>query len=148
MEETKMRYLEMIQGIINRMAANSFALKTWAVTLMAGICVLSEKGSNRLYILVAFVPIILFWILDSYYLQLERKYRNFYNQARKLEPKDIDFNLALSKKELTEKTDENDEQDRNTNFLNVMFTSPSTIIFYLPAALLLAAIIIVLIIFQ
>ena len=34
--ENKIKHLEIIQGVINRMAGNSFALKGWAVTLVAG----------------------------------------------------------------------------------------------------------------
>lgn len=37
MDDHKVSHLEMIQGVINRMAGNSFALKGWAVTLVAGI---------------------------------------------------------------------------------------------------------------
>ena len=33
--EKKIKHLEMIQGVINRMAGNSFALKGWSVTLIA-----------------------------------------------------------------------------------------------------------------
>ena len=37
--DRKMKHLEMIQGVISRMANNSFMLKGWAVTLVAGIFV-------------------------------------------------------------------------------------------------------------
>ena len=42
--ENKIKHLEIIQGIINRMAGNSFALKGWAVTLIAGIFALANIG--------------------------------------------------------------------------------------------------------
>ena len=35
--DKKLKHLEMVQGVINRMASNSFMLKGWAVTLVAGI---------------------------------------------------------------------------------------------------------------
>lgn len=54
--EDRIKYLEMIQEIINRMASNSFALKGWAVTLIAGIFVLAEKDTNKMYFLVAYLP--------------------------------------------------------------------------------------------
>ena len=38
----KLKHLEFIQGIITRMANNSFMLKGWAVTLVAGIFALSS----------------------------------------------------------------------------------------------------------
>lgn len=31
--DNKLKHLELIQGVINRMASNSFKLKGWAVTL-------------------------------------------------------------------------------------------------------------------
>lgn len=61
MDDHKVSHLEMIQGVINRMAGNSFALKGWAVTLVAGIFALSSKDADRTYFIVAYIPIIVFW---------------------------------------------------------------------------------------
>ena len=66
--ENKLKHLEMVQSVINRMANNSFMLKGWAVTLVAGIFVLAGKDTDKLYFLVAYIPVIVFWGLDSYYL--------------------------------------------------------------------------------
>ncbi|WP_373482985.1 hypothetical protein [Acetobacterium sp.] len=44
--ENKTKHLEMIQSVISRMAGNSFTLKGWAVTLIAGIFALSETVNN------------------------------------------------------------------------------------------------------
>lgn len=97
--EKKLRYLEMIQGIINRMAGNSFMLKGWAVTLVSGIFVLAgEKDSWEFYLMVL-LPIITFWGLDAYYLLEERLYRSLYDKARNLEKDCIDFSLAATTKE-------------------------------------------------
>lgn len=52
MMDNKVNHLEMIQGVISRMASNSFALKGWAVTLVAGIFALSSKDADKLYFLV------------------------------------------------------------------------------------------------
>ena len=41
--ENYRKHLEIIQGVINRMASNSFSLKGWAVTLVVGIFTLFEK---------------------------------------------------------------------------------------------------------
>lgn len=78
MDDHKVSHLEMIQGVINRMAGNSFALKGWAVTLVAGIFALSSKDADRTYFIVAYIPIIVFWFLDSYYLLQERLFRSLY----------------------------------------------------------------------
>ena len=66
MENSKIRHLEMIQGVINRMAGNSFKLKGWAVTLVAGIFALASRDTDKLYFLIAYIPIVIFWGLDSY----------------------------------------------------------------------------------
>lgn len=65
----------MIQAVINRMANNSFLLKRWAVTFIAGIFVLSGKDEDKLYFLITYIPVLVFWGLDFYYLLQERLYR-------------------------------------------------------------------------
>ncbi len=91
--DKKMKHLEMIEGIIDRMGSNSFQLKGWAVTLVSVIGALSVQGSDKRFFLLSFLPLIAFWLLDSYYLQLERKYRVLYkNVSDKTEDK-IDFNM-------------------------------------------------------
>ena len=47
--EKKLKHLEMVQGVINRMANNSFMLKGWAVTLVAGIFALSGEATDKLF---------------------------------------------------------------------------------------------------
>ena len=51
--EDKRKHLELVQGVINRMASNSFMLKGWAVTLVAGIFALAATDKDKLYFLVA-----------------------------------------------------------------------------------------------
>jgi hypothetical protein len=80
--EHMVRHLEMIQGVIGRLAGNSFAYKGWAITIVTGIFVLSAKTTDWRYLLSALVPTLAFWGLDSYYLRQERLYRALYNQVR------------------------------------------------------------------
>lgn len=82
MDDKNVTHLQMIQEVIKRMASSSFALKGWAVTLVAGIYALSGKENNPLYFLISFVPVVCFWLLDSYYLQQERLYRALYDKVR------------------------------------------------------------------
>lgn len=95
----KAQHLEMIQGIINRMAGNSFALKGWAVTLIAGVLILSDRDADKIFFLAAFVPVIFFWGLDSYYLLQERLFRALYNKVQTLKEEQIDFSMNISAKE-------------------------------------------------
>jgi hypothetical protein len=77
----KMQYLQMLQSVILRMAQNSFALKGWSVTLVTGLTALSFVGNNEYVFLLSTLLVFIFWFLDSYYLQQERKYRDLYNRA-------------------------------------------------------------------
>ena len=97
MKEETIRYLEMIQNVITRMATNSFSLKGWAITLVAGILALSSKDSNITFFLISYLPIILFWFLDTYYLQLERRYRALFNHVRNNPNIAVDFDMSFTK---------------------------------------------------
>ena len=73
------KHLEIMQGVINRMAENSRSCKVWCVTLVAAILVLVARTGESNHALIALVPTLLFLVLDSYYLALERAFRNSYN---------------------------------------------------------------------
>ncbi len=93
--ESKMKHLEFIQIIINRMAGNSFIIKGWAITLVAALFALSSKDANKNYIIISFLPVITFWILDGYFLSRERAFRCLYDKVRNLDEKEIDFSLDI-----------------------------------------------------
>ena len=132
MMDNKVNHLEMIQGVISRMSSNSFALKGWAVTLVAGIFALSSKDADKLYFLVAYIPIVVFWGLDAYYLLQERLYRALYNKVRNLPENEINFDMNTSPSEF--------HTNKNTYWW--CFVSKTILWFYLPLALITAGIII------
>jgi len=94
--EKKIKHLEFIQTIINRMAGNSFLIKGWAITLVAALFALSSKDANKNYIIISFLPVIIFWILDAYFLSRERAFRSLYDKVRNLDENKIDFSLDIS----------------------------------------------------
>ena len=78
-------YLTIIQSVISRMAANSSSCKTWCITLVSAIVVIISKNDDPNYVWIAIIPILLFFFLDTYYLSLERQFREVYNSfIRKL----------------------------------------------------------------
>ena len=79
--ENKIEHLKMIEKIIERMAKNSFQLKGWAMTLVTLVGALSANDADKRFIILAFIPIIVFWLLDSFYLQQERRYRALYRET-------------------------------------------------------------------
>jgi len=94
--ENKLKHLEFIQGTISRMASNLFYLKGWTVTLIAALFALSVKDAERAYFSIAFLAVILFWLLDGYFLSLERCYRALYDEVRKKDESQIDFSMDFS----------------------------------------------------
>ena len=72
-------HLSITQAVIQRMASNSSSCKAWCITLVSAILVIvADKGKPQ-YVLIAIVPTILFLVLDTYYLSLERCFRKSYN---------------------------------------------------------------------
>lgn len=74
-DEIQLAYLNLIQGIVSRMGANSAIMKGFAATIIAamyGMCVV--ECVKWYYLMVAFIPLIAFIILDVYYLRCERRY--------------------------------------------------------------------------
>lgn len=92
-DEKKIKHLELIQAVINRLANNSFLVKGWCVTLVAAILGLLSKDSNKRLIITVYFPIVMFWILDSYFLYQEKLFRNLYNQIRNRDNDQIDFSM-------------------------------------------------------
>lgn len=83
-------HLQIMQGVISRMAANSTASKAWCITIVSAILVLVADKSKSEYAFIALVPIIIFLALDSYYLALEKAFRDSYNDfIKKLHDQDI-----------------------------------------------------------
>lgn len=120
--DKKMKHLELVQDVINRMANNSFMLKGWAVTLVAGIFALADKDTEKLYFLIAYVPVLVFWGLDAYYLLQERLYRSLYDKVRNTTEDDVDFSLKATAEEF----------DSKRNCYCNCFFSKTELWFYLP----------------
>ena len=67
-------HINMLQGIINRMANNSANCKTWAITIISAIIVLyADDKINQEELWICYIPICLFFFLDCFYLGLERQ---------------------------------------------------------------------------
>ena len=85
-EEKKAKHLEFIQSNIARMNQCSFQMKGWAITVVTALLALYAASivpeldqGNNMFIFVSVAPTVIFWFLDSFYLQQERKFRGLYN---------------------------------------------------------------------
>lgn len=95
--ESRIRYLEAIQRVIDRLSNTSFILKGWAVSLVAGLTALAASGTNQGYVLIAYIPIVVFWFLDAYYLMMERQYRGLFEENADLSQKLESFSIKRQK---------------------------------------------------
>lgn len=91
--DSKLKYLEMILGIITRMGSNSFLIKGWSVTLVSALLAIAVSNSRSVFACMAFFPCLIFWILDGYYLRQERLYRELYQSVAKSEKIDSNFSM-------------------------------------------------------
>ena len=102
MEANKIKHLEFIQATITRMNQNSFQIKGWMITIVSALLALYANSKNVMYIFIAVVPVIVFWMLDAYYLQQERKFRGIYNDVAGISSEDSnivikDFEMPIQK---------------------------------------------------
>ncbi len=75
------KYLDNIQAVITRHNNNSFMIKGWAITICTAIFALAGTWKESILALVAFVPITVLWLLDSFYLANERCFVSLYSAA-------------------------------------------------------------------
>ena len=92
--QARLKHLEFIQGVIDRLAGNSFRLKGWAVVLVSALLVLLAREGPVEFAWVGFVPVLVFWGLDGYFLRQERLFRDLYDHVRALDEADIDFSMG------------------------------------------------------
>lgn len=91
--EARLKYLEMVQGVINRMGQNSFLIKAWSVTLISALLALSAREGNIKFLYPVYLPLTIFALLDAYYLSRERVYRDLYDRV--LNGSSSDFQLSI-----------------------------------------------------
>ncbi|MHA1755124.1 MAG: hypothetical protein ACTSVV_00035 [Promethearchaeota archaeon] len=73
-------YFKIIQGVINRMAQNSFMIKTWYATLFGAIIIFSFNIVSILVYFILIVISVIFWFIDSYFLHREKLFRKLYTK--------------------------------------------------------------------
>lgn len=81
-ENYHLKYLEIIQEVIKRMAGNSFLLKGWAITIsLAGFGLFVSSDGESVFLLLVAFAISIFWLLDAYYLKRERLFIKLYEKV-------------------------------------------------------------------
>jgi len=94
--ENKLKHLEFIQNVIDRMNRNSFLLKGWTITLISALFALAAKDANIKFVLVSYISLPIFWILDGFFIAIERRYRDLYKEVSSLKVDEINFSMDTS----------------------------------------------------
>jgi hypothetical protein len=106
MSSSKLEHLKMLQAIITRMASNSFMVKGWCITLVSALLALSAKDA-RFMVFVAYLPVLMFWWLDAFFLRQERLFRQLYDHVRLSKEEESNFSM----KTLSQKTETKSKVD-------------------------------------
>ena len=94
--DKRIKHLEMIQGVINRLATDSFRMKGWTVILVSALLVLLAREGRVEFTWIGIVPVLVFWGLDGYFLRQERLFRDLYDHVRYLDEEAVDFSMNTS----------------------------------------------------
>ena len=121
--EPKVEYLKLIQAVIARMGTNSFLLKGWTVTLVAALFAFGAKEADRIFVVIAWLPLAVFAGLDAYYLWHERMFRRLH--AKVAAENAINYSMDIS-------------EFKAIDTWRGALVSKTVLWFYLPVALLLA----------
>ncbi|SFN57973.1 hypothetical protein SAMN05444143_1274 [Flavobacterium succinicans] len=98
-KETLHKEIDLIQGVINRMAHNSFLLKGWTITIIVAVLALTKDtlvtNDITYFSIILLVPLVAFWYLDAFFLHKERCYIKLYNWVieNRLKSEDYQYNL-------------------------------------------------------
>lgn len=89
------KHLDYIEATISRMANDSFLTRGWGITVITAIAISFSKSLDLLTSIIGLLITLIFWILDSYYLALEREYRKLYGKVISY-PNETDYNMKVS----------------------------------------------------
>ncbi|WP_452602044.1 hypothetical protein [Pontimicrobium sp. MEBiC06410] len=96
MNDNKFKHLDYIHNTINRMSSNSFLIKGWTISIVSILFIFTDDKMNKQFLIITLLPIIIFWYLNGFFLQQERKYRALYDKVRLIDENNIDFAMSTN----------------------------------------------------
>lgn len=75
------KHLEIIHSSVNRLATHSFYIKGWSITITTALVGFVVSKGDCSFLKLALIPAIAFWLLDGYYLGVERRFVALYDAA-------------------------------------------------------------------
>jgi hypothetical protein len=83
MAELHVKHLEMLQGLITRMATYGASFKSYCITVTTAVIGFAFTLHRPAVAALALLPVIAFGIADAQYLRVERRFRALFDMARK-----------------------------------------------------------------
>lgn len=83
--DLQVKQLEIVQGIISRLANYGATLKNYCITLVTAVSGASITLQRPGIALLALLPLVVFLLLDAQFLRIERRYRELFNILRQEE---------------------------------------------------------------
>lgn len=77
--EDRRKHLELVSGIVGRMAGASAAAKGWAITISGAAFGVAVVQDSWYLFLLGVVALLVFGIIDGLYLHNEKKFRDLYD---------------------------------------------------------------------
>jgi hypothetical protein len=112
----RVNHLEMIQAVVARLAGNSFLIKGWTLTLTGAFLGFGVNKDSSGLAAAAFLPIVVFWLLDTYYLRTERLFRELFTLVRTCAEDIEPFYMAATSKPFLERLTNDAKSWRRTAF--------------------------------
>lgn len=88
-----LKHLDYIQQTISRMVTLSFQIKAWNIALVTAVLAFAAGDKNPVFLWVAYLPSLMLWGLDTFYLRQEWLYRALYNDVRQPDSKIDPFSM-------------------------------------------------------
>jgi hypothetical protein len=75
------KHMDYVQSVIARLGNDSFLMKGWALTVSTAVLAYALAHLDWRVALFAFLPGVLFWYLDSYFLHREKLFRLLFDDV-------------------------------------------------------------------
>ena len=81
--ELRVKHLEMVQGLITRMAGYGASFKSYCITVVTAVIGFALTLHRPAVAALALLPVLAFASADAQYLRVERRFRDLFNLIRK-----------------------------------------------------------------
>jgi hypothetical protein len=77
--ELRVKHLEMLQGLITRMAGYGASFKSYCITVVTAVIGFAFTLHRPAVAVLAILPVVAFAVVDAQYLRVERSFRGLFN---------------------------------------------------------------------